>query len=209
MIASTSTTHSYHLIAMLTLRSLLYPVLCLLHQIPFTDLSPPLSQTIHVLLSIPFLPRLFPVWHLTPEPTAISSPPSTSTVRTLFTKFTSSTSHPRSTSGESVSPSASTSGVMSPTLPSPQSRGRVIALPPRRTDTTALPQRLLSVLKQFFDIYLPQPTKPDDELQKGLMLDETLPPILLLLARAAAGSDPIRGYLKETLLPADLSVYAF
>ena len=51
---------------------------------------------------------------------------------------------------------------------------------------------------------MPRTTGPDDKLEQGLLLDDVLPPILLLLARAVEGDKEMRQWIKEQLLPADL-----
>lgn len=75
-----------------------------------------------------------------------------------------------------------------------------------RIDPTTLPKRVMKILEDFFDTFLPFPKKPDDELPQRLVLDEVLPPVLLLLTRAAVGSEPMRTCLKESLLPSNLCV---
>lgn len=50
---------------------------------------------------------------------------------------------------------------------------------------------------------MPYPTKAD-EIDRNVMVDEVLPPVLLLLARAAVGSTEFRQVLKDQLLPFDL-----
>jgi hypothetical protein len=60
------------------------------------------------------------------------------------------------------------------------------------------------VLEGWLQRWLPDATHPDTLGENGLRVDEQVPPILMLLVRAAAGSAPIRQYLKKYLLPADL-----
>lgn len=71
-------------------------------------------------------------------------------------------------------------------------------------DHIALPSRLLKILDQFFDTYLPYPKRPDDDLPHGLALDEMLPPLLLLITNAILGSESVQLWIKETLLPVSL-----
>ncbi|WVW85027.1 hypothetical protein I302_107063 [Kwoniella bestiolae CBS 10118] len=202
-----------------TFDPLLYPILCQFYNIPFIDLSPPLSHAIHVLLSIPFLTRLLPTWHsvpTAPSSPSISNASPTSSVKNLLNKLSNmstgqnhnkKSSSSSSSAGESLippnhrktpSPSSSrrSSGSTTtnrPTIPSPSTQ-----------DPSALPTRLLRIFDHFFESYVPWPKKIDDTLPQGLVPDEMLPPLLLLLTRAAAESEPIRQFLKETLLPSTL-----
>lgn len=70
-------------------------------------------------------------------------------------------------------------------------------------DSGAFPTKVLKVLEGWFEVYMPYPIKAD-EVDKNIMVDEVLPPVLLLLARAAVGSSDFRQILKEQLLPFDL-----
>jgi hypothetical protein len=63
---------------------------------------------------------------------------------------------------------------------------------------------VVKILETYLDRWLPWPKGPDSELEKGLIMDENLPPVFLLLSRAAAGSDPTREHLKRLLLPSIL-----
>ncbi|WWC96479.1 hypothetical protein V866_003347 [Kwoniella sp. B9012] len=198
---------------------LLYPILCHFYNIPFIDLSPPLSHAIHVLLSIPFLTRLLPTWHSVPS--APPSPPisnasPTSSMKNLLSKL-SNMSTSQNHNKKSASSSSPTGESLIPPnhrkTPSPSSSrrssgstttNRPTVPSPSTQDPSALPTRLLKILDHFFDTYLPWPKKPDDTLPQGLVPDEMLPPLLLLLTRAAAGSEPIRVILKDTLLPSTL-----
>ncbi|ORX37095.1 guanine nucleotide exchange factor [Kockovaella imperatae] len=225
---------------------LLAPCLGLLYSLPFISLAPPLSSTLHVLLGVPFLPRLLSVWESVPKSRSIdsnsSSPTSTtSTVKNLLNKMSIASPQRRATSSrrdKSPSPprdraaqSQATTG--RPTTPvqqrlspprrfgslsrSPKTPPRVklrasplripdrpVPLSPTRHDPTALPRRVLAVLKDFFDTYLPLAKNPDEALPQGLVLEEALPPVFLLLARAVMASDEMRLSLKEELLPRDL-----
>ncbi|WVQ84382.1 hypothetical protein IAT38_006534 [Cryptococcus sp. DSM 104549] len=199
---------------------LLYPLLSIFHNFPTTTLAPPLSTAINTLLSIPFIPRLLPTWSSIPEPDSLSTSASISspispatTMRNLLTKLgnmASPSSQPRKLSAETLLPPRSTSpgggAGSAPNSPRASSSSKRPSLPPvpLSNDPTALPGRLLRVLDGFFEAYLPYPTKPDDTLQKGLVLDEALPPVLLLLTRAAMGSEKMRVWLKEALLPSTL-----
>ncbi|OCF75348.1 hypothetical protein I204_04203 [Kwoniella mangroviensis CBS 8886] len=183
------------------------------------NLSPPLSHAIHVLLSIPFITRLLPTWHSVP-----SSPPSplisnaspTSSMKNLLSKLSNMSTSQNHNKKSSSSASTTGESLIPPNhrkTPSPSSSRRSSgsttskrpAVPsPSTSDPSALPTRLLRTLDHFFDTYLPWPKKPDDTIPQGLVPDEMLPPLLLLLTRAAAGSEPIRVYLKETLLPSTI-----
>ncbi|EIW67595.1 hypothetical protein TREMEDRAFT_33211, partial [Tremella mesenterica DSM 1558] len=190
-----------------------WDTLCLLHEIPFNDLSPPLSHTIHVLLSIPFSSTLLNKWQSIPNPPPATSPSGT-TVRSLFNKFSSMSSNtvytianPRKSSSDSTSSaSSSTQGKVRSPAPSPTHvrRERVTLLPPMKTDETALGRRLMKILTTFVNSWLPEGKAPDGELPKGLILDEQLPPLLLLIARATDGSSPTKTYFRDTLLPTSL-----
>lgn len=198
--------------------ALLFPVLCLLYTIPFNDLAPPLSHVLHVLLAIPWTERLLSTWHSSP-----ADPPSPSTgggVRGLLNRLSNISSISSISSGStSRRPSAehgtgqhnSNNGTnlapprsRTPTPPSPVTTKRTLALPPRKEAPTALVVRVVKILETYLDRWIPWPTGPDDELERGLVVDENLPPILLLLSRAAEGSTPTRAYLKKLLLPEDL-----
>lgn len=185
---------------------LLAPVLNIFHQLPFDELLPPLTHAIHVLLSIPFLPHLLPTWYSgakpLDEPATSTSPsgevPSNPNSRSAMNKITSllasartsldphPTIHPDPTSSRSRTPSPPSSSATLPQQPS------------------ALPARLLKTLSRFLDTYLPYPKNPDDGFPDGIAVDEILPPVLLLLARAATGSEPMRRYLRLELFPIDL-----
>ncbi|OCF35034.1 hypothetical protein I316_03074 [Kwoniella heveanensis BCC8398] len=195
---------------------LLYPTICQFYAIPFIDISPPLSHAIHVLLAIPFTSRLLPTWHSVPIPSSPSQSPATpsptSSMKTFLNKLSNMSSPsaigrrasgdalspPRQGQGKTESPSSSRRGSGSSSTSRP-------AVPVTSShDPSALPARLIRIFDHFFDTYLPWPRKPDDPLPQGLAMDELLPPLLLLLTRAAAGSEPIRLYLKETLLPSSI-----
>nr|ODN92333.1 hypothetical protein L204_05432 [Cryptococcus depauperatus CBS 7855] len=195
---------------------LLSPVLSIFYSIPTLDLGPPLTQTIHVLVSIPFLPRLLTTWksmpELQPSPTVQYSPSSpSSAMRNLFSKLgnMASSSSPRKHSADSLFPSRARSPY--PTTGSQPNLSRRSMSSSRdspmglfsKADQRALPARLLSILDKFMETHLPYPKKPD-ELSQELVLDELLPPILLLLAKAATADEAMRNWLKETLLPSTL-----
>lgn len=84
------------------------------------------------------------------------------------------------------------------------SRKRTTVLPAKKEDTTAFVNKVIKILERYLDQRLPWPKKPDDQLEHGLVIDEHLPPIFLLLSRAAEGSEPTRKYLKNLLVPDDL-----
>ncbi|KAK4688560.1 hypothetical protein P7C73_g1537, partial [Tremellales sp. Uapishka_1] len=164
---------------------LLLPLLTLLHQLPYTDLSPPLTTAIHCLLSIPFTPSLLPKWSLVPS-TATSPAPS-SPVKNLLSRISSSVTSTQTPKKASVE------------LPRRATR---------TTDVTGTPSRLLAILEEFFQTHLPFPRHPDDEdpdSASGAAIDEALPPLLLLLTRACHGSEDVRDFLKDRLLPPNLN----
>ncbi|WVQ96285.1 hypothetical protein IAU59_003389 [Kwoniella sp. CBS 9459] len=195
---------------------LLYPVLCIFYAVPFIDISPPLSHAMHVLLAIPFTARLLPIWHSVPtssSPTQSPTTPSpTSSMKTLLNKLSnmsSPSSIGRRASGDALSPPHQAQGKTE--SPSSSRRGsgssstsRPAVQIPSSHDPTALPARLIRIFDHFFKTYIPWPRKPDDPLPQGLVVDEMLPPLLLLLTRAAAGSEPIRLYLTDILLPPNI-----
>ncbi|WWC88355.1 uncharacterized protein L201_003265 [Kwoniella dendrophila CBS 6074] len=197
---------------------LLYPILCQFYGISFIDLSPPLSHAIHALLSIPFVTRLLPTWHsipIPPSPTPIAGSASpTSSMKNLLNRISHMSTSQNTNKKSSTPPSESLIPPIRRRTPSPTSSRRSsnescsnkkpTVLPPSTQDVSALSSRLLRIFDHFFEVYLPWPKKPDDTLPQGLVLDEMLPPLLLLLTRAAAGSEAIRKHVKETLLPANL-----
>ena len=94
-----------------------------------------------------------------------------------------------------------------PTPPTTSSRKRALILPPRKEASTAFVARVVKVLDTVLDRWLPYPAGPDDmKYEDDVIMDEHLPPILLLLARAADGSSPSRKYLKDLLFPSNLYV---
>ncbi|TYJ58337.1 hypothetical protein B9479_000883 [Cryptococcus floricola] len=186
---------------------ILYPLLHLFYEIPAVELSPPLTHVINALLSVPFLPRLLPTWTCVPDTTIepLSSP--TSTVRTLLHKLgnLASPSSPRMQLAppRSRSPALGDSNSASSSPRASLSGGRPFGSGSSQ-HKTAFPARLLKVLDTFFSTYLPYPKKPDDKWPQGLVPDEVLPPVLLLLTRAAVGCDTMRVWMKGTLLPPTL-----
>ena len=81
---------------------------------------------------------------------------------------------------------------------------RTLILPPKRDSPTALPAKVVKVLEGWLQRWLPGGTHPDALGEDGPQVDEQVPPILMLLVRATAGSDAIRQYLKGCLLPSEL-----
>lgn len=73
-----------------------------------------------------------------------------------------------------------------------------------RTDPTALPARLLRIFEDWCDEVFPYPTEVDTERADGLVVDEIIPPTLLVLVKCARGSEEMRAWLKGKLLPVDL-----
>ncbi|WWD18750.1 hypothetical protein CI109_103204 [Kwoniella shandongensis] len=204
---------------------LLFPVLCLFYAIPTLDLSPPLSHITHVLLSIPFHPRILPIWHSipeTPSPATSSntSPTSPYSMKGLLNKISNMSSlspsssqlsqlsqERRKLSGSLGSPGNRPKSPSSPSSPRTSissSTGPPNVVPTSVYDPSGLPIKLLRIFDHFFDAYIPYPRKPDDQLPQGLVLEEMLPPLLLLLTRAASSSEAIRLVLKDALLPSTL-----
>lgn len=183
-------------------RSLLAPVLTLLHTIPSNDLTPPLTNTIHVLLSIPFSTDLLPAWSQVPPRSPRQVSPSST-----FDKLSSLIigQAPR-ISKDSIRESISLSADRHQSGSSGSAK-RCSPTPPKTDEPTALPARLLKVLDTFFAAHLPPSRSVDDERQDRVVLDETLPPTLLLLSRAAAASPEIKAYIRSRLLPSALLVH--
>lgn len=99
----------------------------------------------------------------------------------------------------------------SPSLPSSpeigKKRKREYTLPPSRSDPSAFPSKVLRILEEYLNTYVPFPMKPDDftaETGTDYQLEEHLPPVLALLGKAAAGSDEMRTVLKDRLLPSNM-----
>ena len=77
-----------------------------------------------------------------------------------------------------------------------------------RLDLAALPLRLMRILDEWFDECCPFPMSVDAE-RNDIVWDETLPPLLLVLMKCAKGSDEMRKYLKDMLLPPQLYVVCY
>nr|WVH01956.1 guanine nucleotide exchange factor [Naematelia aurantialba] len=179
---------------------LLWPLLCLLHSLNQTSPTPPLSHVLHALLHIPFSPALLPTWQAIPDPP--SPTPSSSSVRALLNRVKLS-SPPRKSASDSMSLHRKTPSPPPPLQQSSAPHRKQITLPTRRNDPRALPARVLHVVETFLETYYPFPKELDDEV-KGLVVDEVLPPVLLVLVRAAAGCSEMRTWLRDTLLPKNL-----
>lgn len=78
--------------------------------------------------------------------------------------------------------------------------------PTNTDDPLAFPARLLKILDTFFTSHLPPRRSVDEERNDGVVLDEALPPILMLLSRAVAGNPDIKAFVKAQLLPPNLQV---
>ncbi|OXM75967.1 hypothetical protein C364_06519 [Cryptococcus neoformans Bt63] len=192
---------------------LLYPLLRIFYATPSVDLSPPLTHIINALLLIPFSTQLLPIWASVPEcPSSLqvnsSSNPS-STMRNIITKLgnIASPSSPRKSSAGSLAPPRSMSPVGGQRSAPDSPRGSFSSSKPglgATSDHIALSSRLLKTLDRFFETYLPYPKRPDDDLPHALVLDEILPPLLLLMTRATLGSENVRLWIKEILLPSSL-----
>lgn len=184
----------------LTAYSLLAPVLSTFHSIPFDDLGPPLTNTIHVLLSIPFSQELLPMWSHIPPRISRSPPSSSSTFDKLSTMITNQTGR---LSMDSIRDSISLSVDRQPHFsrrrsPSPTNTNA--------EDPAALPARLLRILDTFFTSRLPPSRSVDEERNDGVVLDEMLPPVFLLLSHGVAGSGEIKRFVQAQLLPPNLYV---
>ncbi|KJE00544.1 hypothetical protein I311_05884 [Cryptococcus gattii NT-10] len=174
---------------------------------------PPLTQIINTLLLVPFNTRLLPTWASVPEcpnfPQVNSSSGSSPTMRNILTRLGNigSSSSPRKSFAGSLAPPHSRSSAGDQRSGPNSPRGSFSSLKPgsdATPDHIALPSRLLKILDQFFDTYLPYPKRPDDDLPHGLALDEMLPPLLLLITNAILGSESVQLWIKETLLPVSL-----
>jgi hypothetical protein len=62
---------------------------------------------------------------------------------------------------------------------------------------------VLRILDGWFEAYMPVPALPDELLEK-IMVDEVLPPVLLLMVSASNGSPRFAQVFKEHLFPYDL-----
>ncbi|KIR58484.1 hypothetical protein I314_05729 [Cryptococcus bacillisporus CA1873] len=174
---------------------------------------PLLTQIINTLLLVPFNTRLLPTWASVPEcpnfPQVNSSSGASPTMRNILTRLGNigSPSSPRKTFAGSLAPPHSRSSAGDQRSAPNSPRGSFSSLKPgsdATSDHIALPSRLLKILDQFFDTYLPYPKRPDDDLPHGLVLDEMLPPLLLLITNAILGLESVRLWIKETLLPVSL-----
>jgi hypothetical protein len=196
--------------------SLLLPILTVFHQIPFDDIAPPLNHAIHVLLSIPFSADLLETWYTSPPHANASTSSPAGNSRSTMDKISSLLASARTSldhRDRSTAPSRSSSSVPvhdngfrrgSSAQASSTSRSSSPSQSSHAVDSTALPSRLLKILVRFFDSHLPFPKNAEEDLPDGLAIEEVLPPVILLLARVAEGSEPIRSYLKLQLFPPDL-----
>lgn len=192
---------------------LLYPLLRLFYATPTVDLSPPLTHIMNTLLLIPFKTRLLPTWASVPESPGslqVNSPSSpSSTMRNILTKLgnIASPSSPRKSSAGSLAPPGSRPPAGGQRSAPNSPRGSFSSSRPgfgATSDHFALSSRLLKILDRFFEAYLPYPKRPDDDLPHSLVLDEILPPLLLLMTRATWGLENVRLSIKEILLPSSL-----
>lgn len=73
-----------------------------------------------------------------------------------------------------------------------------------RTDPAGLPARLLQIFDQWCQDFFPHARDVDIKRNDGLVVDEMIPPTLLVLEKCAKGSEDMRIWLKDRLLPVDL-----
>jgi hypothetical protein len=189
-----------------TLDPLLWPTLALFHSLPTTDYAPPLTHCLHVLFAIPFIHRLLDTWHSVPAATPSGSGGVMQGIwnRLGSISITSTSSHPERRQPETSVTGANNPNPVHSPLGAYEHSSREFSLPARKEDPTAFNKRVVQVLEKYLNRRLPALTSPDDQLESDLPVDEHLPPILLLLARAAEGSEPSRAYLRDLLLPQDL-----
>lgn len=199
-----------------------------MYQLEMRDLRPPLTHALNALFSIPFEPSNLSTWYSVPgsHPGAIALAPSRSNAssrpstassfksngsapekeqkkkKSIFGKKRSdstATKAPIPTKGPVVTTEKLIIPLAEPvTAPSVQSLGADDA--PRHIDIGALPRRIIDVLNAFIELNLPGSAPPAADLQ----LDDVLPPVLLLAANAAKGSEEMRHYFRGSLLPSDL-----
>lgn len=186
-----------------------------MYQLEMRDLCPPLTHALNALFSIPFEPQNLSTWYsvpgghpggmgLTASRSNQSSRPSTSSStssgsapdkekkkKSMFSKKRRDSNATKPVEHLAV-PERSNSS--SPT----SSLGAEDA--PRHIDIGALPRRIIDVLNAFIELNMPGGKQPASDLQ----LDEILPPVLLLAANAAKGSEEMRHYFRGSLLPSDL-----
>lgn len=187
-----------------------------MYQLEMRDLRPPMTSALHALFSIPFDASTLSTWYSVPggfgptavRPTPVSRPSTGSTVSS-----SSSTSPPEKEKkrkgmfGKKRRDSNATkppehlgvperSNSISPVSSTPSSVEEL----PRHIDIGAFPRRILDLLNNFVQVHLPGNAPPSKDLQ----LDDIFPPILLLAASAAQGSEEMRHYFRGSLLPSDL-----
>ena len=206
------------------LEPLLWPTLALFHSLPFTDHTPPLPAVLYILLALPWNDRTLQTWHSVPADPPSPSSGAVSSVKSLLNRLSnmssissisnSSGNQGRSSIDHGTSVSGNAGGTNGATLAPPRSRTpsppesngkqRTLILPPKRDCPAALPAKVVKVLEGWLQRWLPGGTHPDALGEDGPRVDEQVPPILMLLVRATAGSDAVRQYLRGCLLPVDL-----
>ncbi|GJJ07814.1 hypothetical protein Clacol_002019 [Clathrus columnatus] len=156
-------------------------------------LAPPLNHVIHALINIPVAPLVTQWLSPASTPTSIHSTSSRPPPADKFHKALSALATTVATTGRR---SISSSRSSSPAARSPPSTPR---------DTVQHAWDLFDLTTAHY-----VPGDPDDTLvrqsckQDGIDLDETLTPLVALLARLADGSNGARVRMKEWLLPAHL-----
>lgn len=145
-----------------------------MHEIPLNDLLSPLTHALHALMNFPVNSETAPVW--TSAGTARKWP------------------------GLRLLPKRSRSPLRAD---DPTGSGSSDSSPegsPRKRADDAFPLRLMGILAEFVRHHMPGNGDPNPELQ----LEEILPPVLLLGASTAQGSEVMRRSYRLALFPPDL-----
>lgn len=182
---------------------LLTPLLGCLYGLELNSLVPPLTHTLHGLLSIPFPPELLPTWATVPVPEEKEG-----SVSPVLSRSVSPISRPTSPRFQALfrKKSNDASGLVVPSQPGSarssfsDDSGGLVRPVATTTDPTALPRRLVQVLTTFTDSHLKGTQDPSPDLQ----LDDHLPPVLLLATHAAAASPEMRAWFRKALFPGSL-----
>lgn len=181
---------------------------------------------LYILLVLPWNNRTLSTWHSVPADPPSPDNGAASGVKSLLNRLSnmssissisaSSASYNKCSADHGTGTSSHASGsdgtklapprARTPLPPLPVGKKHALALPPKRERPTALPAKVVKVLEGWLQRWLPGATHPDSLGEDGPRVDEQVPPILMLLLRATAGSEAIRSYLKDVLLPSDLCV---
>ncbi|KAF8590259.1 hypothetical protein K439DRAFT_1627947 [Ramaria rubella] len=176
------------------LENLLPPLLRVFNGLPPTFPSPlaqPLTHVIHTLITIPVLPlasRWFsPVSSTASSPTSTPRPPPSDKFHRALSALTPARRSLSSSSSRSSSPAPSNSTQAHP------------------RDTVQRAWDLLDIATAHY-----VPGDPDDAAVRqlckteGVLLDDTLAPLIILLTRLAAGEESVKLRMREWILPSDL-----